>query len=116
MLKERARCCFAMLPFDVLPRMLANQLMITVMFYLNAFAWKDGVSDIQPPVTIVEGVKLDFNKHFHVIFGECLHTHEDTANSLEPQTVEAIVLGPSSNLQGGIRCHSLVTGRILQRF
>ena len=31
-------------------------------------------------------------------------------------TVGALALGPSGNLQGGIRCYSLLLGRVLHRF
>jgi hypothetical protein len=34
---------------------------------------------------------------------------------MKSRTVGSISLGPTGNLQGGIRCYSLVTGRILQR-
>ena len=36
-IKERARCYYAMLPFDNLPRMMVVHLMSTVVFYLNSF-------------------------------------------------------------------------------
>jgi hypothetical protein len=34
---------------------------------------------------------------------------------MKSRTVGSIALGPTGNLQGGIRCYSLVNGRILQR-
>ena len=69
-IKERARCYYAMLPFDTLPRMMVVQLMNTVVFYLNAFVWRKGVSNVLPPVTIIEGTVIDYYKHVHVVFGE----------------------------------------------
>jgi hypothetical protein len=113
--KERCRCYYAMLPFDDLPRIVVIHLLKTVMFYINAFIWKKGVSPFLSPMTILEGVVLDYNLHFQVIFGEYLHTYEVTTNTMKSRTVGAIALGPTGNLQGGIRCYSLVTGRILQR-
>ena len=59
--------------------MMVIHLMTTVNFYVNAFVWRRGVSQVLPPVTIVEGLVVDFNKHFHVIFGEYMHTYEGTA-------------------------------------
>lgn len=114
-LEERARCYVAMLPFDVLPEQMAIHLVITVVFCINAFAWQGGVPKPLSPMTLVGGVALDYNKHFHAIFGEYLHTYEETTNGMDPRTVEAIALGPSGNLQGGMRCYSLVPGKVLQR-
>ena len=90
--------------------------MTTVTFYVNAFVWQEGVSPILPPVTIVEGLVVDYNKHFHVIFGEYMHTYEGTDNTMKNRTVGALALGPSGNLQGGVRCFSLRTGKVLYRF
>jgi hypothetical protein len=114
-IKERCRCYYAMLPFDDIPRIMIIHLLKTVMFYINAFIWKKGVSPFLSPMTILEGVVLDYNLHFQVIFGEYLHTYEVTTNTMKSRTVGSIALGPTGNLQGGIRCYSLVTGRILQR-
>lgn len=114
-IKERARCYFTMLPYQRLPKMMIIHLIITVVFYINAFVWKHGVSQILSPITIVEGVVLDFNLHFHVIFGEYIHTFEGTNNDMSPWTVSSLALGPSENFQGGIRCFSLISGKILHR-
>ena len=77
--------------------------------------WLKGASDVLPPLTIVEGTVLDYNLHFRVIFGEFLQTHEGTKNDMTPRAVDTIALGPNGNLQGGIRCFSLETGRVLCR-
>ena len=114
-IKERCRCYHAMLPFDNLPRIMVIHLLVTVMFYINAFVWKRGVSPFLSPLTILEGVVLDYNLHFQVIFGEYVHTYEVTTNDMKRRTVGAIALGPTGNLQGGVRFYSLITGRILQR-
>jgi len=104
-----------MLPFDVLPRMAVVHLMKTVIFYVNAFVWLKGVSQTLSPLSIVEGTVLDFNLHFKVIFGEFVQTCEGTDNTMKARTVDALALGPNGNLQGGIRCYSLDSGKILQR-
>jgi hypothetical protein len=114
-IKERCRCYYAMLPFDNIPRIVIIHLLKTVMFYINAFVWKKGVSPFLSPMTILEGVVLDYNHHFQVIFGEYAHTYELTTNTMKRRTVGAIALGPTGNLQGGVRFFSLTTGRILQR-
>ena len=66
-----------------------------------------------PPITIIEGIALDFLKHFHVLFGEYLITYKSTTNTMAAQTATGLALGPSGNLQGGIRVYSLLTGKIL---
>ena len=70
--EERCRCYYAMQPHDSLPRMMVVHLLITVVFYINAFAWYSGVSQILSPLAIVEGISVDYNLHFRVIFGEFL--------------------------------------------
>jgi hypothetical protein len=72
--KERCRCYHAMLPFDDIPRIVVIHLLKTVMFYINAFVWKKGVSPFLSPMTILEGVVLETNLHFQVIFGEYAQT------------------------------------------
>ena len=62
---------------------------------------------------IVKGMALDYNVHFKVIFAKFVQTYESTKNDIMPHTIDTIALGPNSNLQGSIRCFSLVTGKIL---
>ena len=109
-IEERARFYFAMVPFDVLSR-----IMVTVTFYANSFVWLKGVSKVLPPLTIVEGLTLDYCLLFRVIYGEHVQTYEGTRNDMTARTVDALALGPNINVQGGIRCYSIGTGRVLQR-
>ena len=104
-----------MAPFDYVPRMAVVHLIITAVFYVNSFVWIYGLSKILPPITIVEGIFLDYNLHFKVIFGEFVQTYEGTDNTMSPRTADTIALGPAMNMQGRIRCFSLVSGRVLQR-
>ena len=89
--------------------------MLTVSFYVNAFLLKSGISDHMSPMTIVKGVKLDYKKHFKVILGEYAQTFEGSDNTMKERTIGAIALGPSGNLQGGVRFFSLKSGLILNR-
>ena len=114
-LKERARCYWAMLPFEKIPKRMVVHILLTVSFYVNAFAPKSGISDHTSPMTIVEGVKLDYNKHFKVIPGEYAQTFEGSDNTMKERTIGAIALGPAGNPQGGERFFSLKTGRILNQ-
>ena len=66
---ERCRYYYTMLPFTSLPRIIAVHLMMTVIFYINAFAWLKRVSQYLFLLSIVEGMVLDFDLHFKVIFG-----------------------------------------------
>jgi hypothetical protein len=100
--KERIRCYWSMLPFKKIPRIMVVKLVDTVKFYVNAFVLKSGVSQHLSPMTIVEGVTLDYNKHFQVIFGEYAQVFEGIDNTMEERMVGAIALGPTGNLQGGV--------------
>ena len=114
-LKEHAQCYFAMvhkIDITALLKMMVIHLMITVNFYVNAFVWRQGILPILPPVTL-EGLVVDYNKHFHVIFGKYMHTYEGTDNTMKFRTVGALTLGPSGNLQGGVRWFSLCTDKVL---
>ena len=104
-----------MLPFGHLPRMIVVHLMTMVVFYINDFVWNRGVSQILTPLTIVEGNVLDFHLHFRVIYGEFVQTFEGSDNTMAPRTVDAIMMGPTGNLQGGVRCLSFEKGKVLNR-
>ena len=56
--------------------MIVMHLMKKVALHMNAFVWRRGLSQIITPLTTLEGVALDFNLHFRVIFGEFLQTFE----------------------------------------
>jgi hypothetical protein len=104
-----------MLPFKKIPRMMVVKLVDAVKFYVNAFVLKSGVSQHLSPMTIVEGVTLDYSKHFQVIFGEYAQVFEGTDNTMKERTVALVALGPTGNLQGGVSFFSIHTGRILDR-
>ena len=70
MMEERARCWYEMLSFNYLPRMMVVHLIITSLFYINAFVWMTRVSNALSPLAIVEGAALDYNLHFRMMFGE----------------------------------------------
>jgi hypothetical protein len=91
------------------------KLVEAVNFYVHAFVLKSGVSQHRSPRTIVEGVTLDYNRHFQVIFGDYAQVFEGTDNTMKERTVGAIALGPTGNLQGGVRFFNIHTGRILDR-
>ena len=57
---------------------------------------------------------LDQNPSFRVIYGEYVQACEGARNGMTPRSTDAIGLGPSGILQGGIKFFSLSTGRALQ--
>lgn len=73
------------------------------------------MSQVIPLIMIIEGVVIDYRLHFRVLYGEYLQTYKGTDNTMSQRIVDAIAMGPNSNLQGGIRYFSLDTGRILQQ-
>ena len=73
------------------------------------------MSQVIPLIMIIEGVVIDYRLHFRVLYGEYLQTYKGTDNTISQRIVNAIAMGPNSNLQGGIRYFSLDTGRILQQ-
>ena len=111
--KERAKYFWAMLPFENIPKSMLVYLLLMALFYVNAFSLKSGISDYLSPMTIVEGVMLDYLKHFKVIPRDYVQTFEGLENAMKGQTIGAITLGPSGNLQGGVQFFSLKSGLIL---
>ena len=114
-IKERARCYFAMLPYRWVPAIMIVHLIKTVLYYINAFVWRRGVSQILSPLTIMHGTKLDFNVDFPVVYGTFAHVYDGTDNTMKSRTTGAVALGPSGNVQGGVRFFSLTTSKILIR-
>ena len=47
------------------------------------------------------GLTIDYNKHVKHEFGKYVQNHEEVDNSMRTQTVEAIVLRTTGNVQGG---------------
>ena len=69
LIEERARCYYAILPLNYLPRMMVIHLLIIVVFYINAFSWTKWLSKVLSLLIIVQGIMLDFNLHFRVTCG-----------------------------------------------
>lgn len=62
--------------------------MLTVSFYVNAFSPKNKISDHMSSMTIVEGVKLDYNNKFKVIPGKYAQTFEGSDNTMMEKLLE----------------------------
>ena len=102
-----------MLPFNSLPRVMVMHSMKMLVLHVIAFTCRRGVSQIILLLTIAEGVALGFNLHFRAIFEYFLQTFGGTDNTMTPRTIDAIAIGPTGNLQGGIMCFSLATAKPL---
>ena len=50
-----------------------------------------------------------------MIYGDFFQTYEGAKNEMTQMTMNAIILGTSSNLQGGTHCFIFFSGRVLCR-
>ena len=65
------------------------------------------------PRTLLTGLKMTYNRHCRLEFGEYVQTHEEHDNSLNPRTIGALALCPAANVQGGYFFFSLTTGKVI---
>lgn len=81
-------------------------LLVVVIRWWNWKTWRIlkacCIWQFMPPITVVEGVALDCNKHFHAIEWECSQTFNDLDDGGEERTVGVVALGPFGDLQGRI--------------
>ncbi|KAL7466217.1 hypothetical protein ACHAXS_006508 [Conticribra weissflogii] len=96
-IKEQARATVSGLPYQRMPRRILIELINFVVFWLNAFPARTGVS----PQEIIIRQAVDYNKHCKTQFGSYCEVFDDPqpSNTLSPQTQPAISIGPTGNLQ-----------------
>ena len=84
---------------------------------LNIFPAKGGVSEYFSPHVILTQLKLDYNKHCKIRFGTYVQANEDNepANDISPWVIDAIMLRPMNNGQGGYELINLATGLLITR-
>jgi Reverse transcriptase (RNA-dependent DNA polymerase) len=114
-IKDRSRSAICVLPFRQLPARMVIELIHYVVFWLNSFPAKKGISDTLSPRALVVGSTLDYASHCKLEFGAYVQTHEQHDNSMMPRTTGAIALRPTGNAQGGHYFYSLTTGKRLNR-
>ena len=115
-IKERVRCAFASLPFDVIPPRMTIELVNAANFWLNCWCSKSGVSTTLSPRELMTGTRMDYNKHARFQFGEYVLAHnEDGDNTMTPRAIDAIYLRPTGNLNGGHFVFNLKTARRVHR-
>jgi hypothetical protein len=74
-IKERARCEMASLPYKALPRIIQRELVKKAVTWINMFPCKGSISNTLSPRTIVDGTTPDFNIHCRVPFGSYCQVH-----------------------------------------
>ena len=85
-------------------------LLKSVVFWLNAFASNDGVSDTLSPANIVQGThKPDFNTP-RLPFGTYAMVYSGTSNNMKKRGGAGISLA-ASNEQGGHYFMNIITGK-----
>jgi hypothetical protein len=116
--KERSRSVVSELPYaDCMPDQMIIHLMYFVCMWINAFPSKNGVSTQYSPREIVTGTKLDYSKHCKALWGSYVEASEDAdvTNTLKQRTYPCIVLGPTGNFQGLVKCFNLETKQVIKR-
>jgi hypothetical protein len=111
--KERARAAFSALPFKKIPSAMVVELLLWAVFWLNSFPNRRGVSKQLSPRTIVTGQAINCRRHAKYEFGQYVHVHEPSDNSMSPRTVGALAMRPSGYEQGSWLFFSLKSGRIV---
>ncbi|KAL7447657.1 hypothetical protein ACHAXS_000045 [Conticribra weissflogii] len=100
-IKEQARAMTAGLPYQRMPKRVLIELVNFVVFWLNAFPAKNGVSDTMSPREIVTRQPIDYAKHCKAKFGSYCEVYDDPVplNMMMPRTQSAICLGPTGNFK-----------------
>ena len=119
-IKERARCVLSDLRaagFTHLHKLVVVHCIYFVVMMINAAPDSAGVSREFSPREIVTGLKIDVAKDCKVQFGSYIEasTDADITNTMVERTESCLALGPAGNLQGSVKCFSLLTGKLLIR-
>eukprot|EP00804_Cyclotella_cryptica_P018940 CCRYP_006455-RA/>CCRYP_006455-RA protein AED:0.43 eAED:0.43 QI:0/0/0/1/0/0.5/2/0/319 len=118
LLKEHARSTIAEFSKDmILHQNLIIHLMSFVVFWLNSTPVTNGISTSLSPREIMTQQKVDFQRYCRVPFGAYIEASKDATitNTMWPRTHGCSALGPSSNLQGSIKCFNLKMGMVVKR-
>ena len=84
--------------------------------WLNVLPCKGGLKGISPR-ELITGVKVDYNIHCKLSFGDYVQTHEEgnIKNGPEARTLGAISLGPNATSITGYWFLNLNTGKVVHR-
>ena len=66
---------------------------------------------------MVTGLKMDYTKHCKARWGSYVEFSDDNGitNMMRDRTSSCVVLGPTGNLQGSVKCYNLETNKIIKR-
>ena len=100
--KERSRAIRHSIPFTAIPAKMLMHMIFFVVKMINNFPAKGGVLTEYSPKTIMSGQRITY-KQCSLPFGMYCQVHEEDGRqkSLIAWTSGAILVGPSSNRQGG---------------
>ena len=109
-IKERFRSTCSAMPFLRITILMVRSLVEGITNALNAFPFKNGITDTISPAAILEGKpKMDLQRQV-IVFGSYALVYTWTTNTNKPRAVPAIALRRSNNT-GGHYFMSLHSGR-----
>ena len=116
-IKEGVRTAFSRLPFQKIPKLMIQKLVVSTTDKLNYFPTKKGISDVYSPRLILQLGNLDYDKHCQLVFGTYVQAHDEPrpSNSMDERTIDAIFLQPIKNMQGSHEVMDLHTGASITR-
>jgi hypothetical protein len=116
-IKEQVGGLLGTLPFSHIPQWMKIEFIYFMVLWLNAFPVKNGISAVHSPRELLVCWRLDYNKHCRVLPRTYCEVHNEPlpSNTMMPRTHETIAVGPTGNLQGSMKFHSLDTGRIIKQ-
>jgi hypothetical protein len=91
------------------------KMVFLMVFWLNAFPHRLGISQTLSPRTIVTELGIDYAKHCRIEYGQYIQTHGKHNNTMTTRTIGALALRPTGNQQGGYYFYSLMSGQCLHR-
>jgi hypothetical protein len=115
-IKEQMQGLITTLPFQhILHRIKIKFIYFTVL-WLNAFLVRTGILAMYLPRELLVRWQLDYKKHCGILPGAYCKVHNEPvpSNTMVVQTHTAIALGPTKNLQGGVKLFCLKMRQVLK--
>ena len=118
-IKDRCRCAFVSVRFKRMPRRLTSELVEAMIYWINCVPRIDGVHPVISPRTIMTGQQLTA-KNVEFQFGDYVQATQpprgqNTGNSMDERTCDAIYCRPSGNTQGGFWVYKISTNQLVHR-
>ena len=99
--------------FQETPKVYVIKIMKAMVFWINIFPLKNGISKVLSPRIIVTGQIVDYKMHCMIKCRAYVQTHKQHNNIISMRSTGVIALQPAGNQQGGYFFFSLTTGHIL---